>query len=184
MSSAALRLERDVGVLAATLARSVRAGATLRGALEDAVDAVEEPLRSDVRTVLDVSARGVPMDSVLDAWSRARRSPSLQLIAAAGRLSGTEGGDLAGALDAAAVVSVDRVETAEEADALATQARTSAMALGALPLFGATVFCFVDPSVASTLFRTPLGWGCLAVGVSANAAGFWALRAVAARALR
>jgi tight adherence protein B len=183
-SRASARLERDVGVLIAGLARSVHAGATLRGALGEAAGSLTDPLASDLATILDGLGRGAPIDSLLSAWARARRSDALDLLASAGRLAAADGGDLAGALEAAAVAAIDRVEVADEAAALATQARTSALVLGLLPAFGSALFCLLDPAVARTLLTTSAGWACLVVGMGANLAGVVALRAITSRVLR
>jgi tight adherence protein B len=108
----------------------------------------------------------------------------VSILATAAGVGHREGGDLAVALDAAAVTLLDRAEVRDEAHALSTQARTSAAVLVALPPFGAACFCLLDPAVAATLFTTPLGWTCLLVGAALDGAGAWVMRRMVDGALR
>lgn len=152
--------------------------------MRDVVERLEPPIRAEVELVLDLVAGGTRLDVALAAWRRARRIPSLDLLVAACQLAGRDGGDLAGALEAASVSSADRLEVEDEARALATQARTSAWALAVLPCVGCAMFCLLDRDVARTLFATPLGWVCIVSGVLLNALGAGALQLMVTRALR
>ncbi len=166
-------VDRLLPVLAADLARSVHAGATLVTSLEDAGAALDEPLRGDVERVRDAISRGVPVERSLRDWAERATNPGVTLLVTAARLGHSHGGDLGVALDAAAVSLLDRVEVDDEARALASQARSSAMVLVALPPFGAVCFCLLDPAVGAMLFATPLGWVCLLGGALLDAAGAW-----------
>ena len=168
-------LDRQLPAASASLARSVRGGATLLVAMEDLVTVVDPPISADVSELLASVHRGVALDDALDAWQRRRSSRSLGLLVAACRFGHAEGGDLAAALDGAAVSLLDGIEVADEARALSSQARASAAVLVALPILGAAGFSLLDPSVAATLFTTVPGWTCLVLGLSLDALGAWVL---------
>ncbi len=182
--TAARRLDAQLPLLASTLARSAHSGATLVQALDEVGDALPEPASSAVAEVLAATRRGVAVDLAVAEWARRHHSDEVAILATAARVGHREGGDLAVALDAAAVTLLDRAEVRDEARALSTQARTSAAVLLALPPFGAACFCLLDPAVAATLFTTPLGWTCLVLGVSLDGAGAWVMRRMVAGALR
>lgn len=165
------RLEQQLPVVAATLARSVRSGATLAMALADAARSAEDPVSSELTTVVDSTRRGVSIVGALERWDRRSGSAQVELLVAAARLGQAHGGDLAAALDGAAVSLLDRIEVADEARALSAQAMTSAVALLALPPFGAVCFVLLDPRVGATLVRSAGGWACLVVGSLLDAAG-------------
>lgn len=176
----ARRLRSQVPQLAAGLARSAHSGATLVAALDEAAAAVPEPSASALAGIGRAVARGVPVERALQQWADSEQVDELTLVVTAACLGHRHGGELSVALDAAALAVSDRAEVADEARALSTQARTSAAVLVALPPFGAACFCLLDPSVARTLFLTPLGWGCLVAGVLLDGAG----AAVMARMVR
>lgn len=178
------RLDRQLPLVASTLARSVHSGATLVAALDEAGESLDAPASDALALVGAAIRRGVPVDDALVAWSAREEAAGVELLVTAIRLGHRDGGDLAIALDAAAVSLLDRREVAEEAKALATQARSSAGVLIALPPFGAACFCLLDPAVAATLFATPFGWCCLVVGAGLDAAGAWSMRRLVEGALR
>ena len=178
------RYDAQVAELAAALARAVRSGATLRVALHEVLPSLAPPLRGDVAMVVELVERGVGVDAALSAWRTGRESAPLDLLVAGARFGHAEGGDLGTALDAVTVAVHDRLEVAAEARALSTQARTSGTVLVALPVIGAVSFSVLDPGVAQLLLTTPLGWACLAVGVSLDLAGLASIRLLTRRALR
>jgi tight adherence protein B len=182
--SFARRLDAQLPLVASTLARSAHSGATLLQALDEAGDALPEPASSALAEVVAATRRGVPVDRALADWALRHRSDEVSVLVTAARVGHREGGDLAVALDAAAVTLLDRAEVRDEARALSAQARTSAAVLVALPPFGAACFCLLDPAVATTLFATPLGWACLLVGALLDGAGAWVMRRMVDGALR
>lgn len=177
-------LEAQIPLLASTLARSAHAGAALVTAVDDAAAALDGPAGAAMVEVRDAVGRGVPLDRALARWSERTRSEGARLLVTAAGLGHRHGGDLGRAFDAVALVRLDAAEVAEESRALATQARTSAGVLVALPPFGVLCFALVDPTVLATLLGTPLGWCCLVLGASLDLAGAMVMRSMVRRALR
>lgn len=178
------RLDAQLPMLASTLARAVHSGATLLAACEDVAATMDAPAAEVMADIVTASRRGVPLSSALASWADSEGLDGARLLVTACRLGHQDGGDLPAALDAVAVTLLDRVEVADEARALASQATSSAVVLIALPPFGAACFCLLDPAVAGTLLGTPLGWCCLVVGAGLDAAGAWTMRAQLRAALR
>jgi tight adherence protein B len=169
------RLERQLPGVAASLARSLRSGATLPVAVDELARSIDAPARDDLAHVLRASRAGVPLDDALSNWASARRSRSVDLLVAACRFGHAEGGDPAAALDGCAVSLLDGIEVADEARAVSSQARASAAVLVALPVLGALGFSVLDPSVAATLCTTTPGLVCLVLGLLLDGTGAWVI---------
>jgi tight adherence protein B len=87
------------------------------------------------------------------------------------RLAVELGGAPARALDAVSASLRDRLGVAAEARALAAQAKASAAVMFGAPLVFCVFLVLSDSSAAAFLLRTPLGLGCLVVGVGLDAIG-------------
>lgn len=177
-------VERQLPLVASTLARSVHSGATLVTALEDATSATDPPVQPELAAVTAAIRRGVPVQDALAGWSVRSGSADVDLLVTAAQLGHEHGGDLGVALDAVALTLLDRAEVADEARSLTSQARASAAALVVLPPFGAICFAVLDPAVATTLLSTPIGWVCVVVGLSLDLTGAWVMHRMVARAIR
>lgn len=187
MRSRRVQLDREVAAVAASVAHSVRSGLVLVAALGEAgrvVASERTGLAADLVRIERAVRCGGLLAEELDRWSRDRADRSVDLFVSACRFGHAEGGDLASALDGAAVALLDGVEVADEARALSTQARSSATVLVLLPLLGAAGFSALDPAVATTLVGTGVGRLCLSVGLALDAAGAWAMSGMVRRALR
>jgi tight adherence protein B len=178
---------KELSAVAMSVSRLVRSGSGLADALDETARTVV-PAGSSLRAeLLGVTAhvrRGGSIDGGLSRWQGERNDRSVDLLVWACRFGHAQGGDLPAALDGAAVSLLDRAEAADEARALASQARTSAAVLLCLPPVGAASFALLDPSVASTLLTTGAGLACLAGGLTLETAGAWVLSRMVASALR
>ena len=169
--------------VASLLARSVHAGASLPTALHDAAASSTGPVASELRSVCDALARGVGVGEALEQWARSCPGDEVELLVSAATVGHEHGGRLGPALDGVALTLHDRLEVADEASALSSQARTSAMVLVALPPFGAACFVLLDPSLVRTFVATPLGWACIVVGLGLDLAAAEIMRRMVERAV-
>jgi tight adherence protein B len=147
------------------------------------------PLRQELSEVVAAARRGMAVSSALARWEQAsggqgRGDPGVTLFVAACRFGHAEGGDLAAALEGAALSLLDRAETTDESRALTTQARSSATVLVLLPPLGAVAFSVLDPAVARTLLGSVPGLACVIVGLSLDLSGALVLQWLTRRALR
>lgn len=183
-SRLAARRERALPNVAGALARSVRTGSTLHAAFAEVAASESGPLAEELSAVHTAVVRGRSLEESLQAWSDHADSPSVDLLVAACAFGIRDGGDLAAALDGAAVTLIDRLDVADEARAATSQARSSAMVLVALPVFGAVMFGMLDPAVATTLIATSAGRLCLVIGAVLDGAAAWVMAFLVRRALR
>lgn len=156
-------------VLEAT-ARGMRAGASLPMALAAAAAGSAPAVAGDL-AALAAGATDAGLVASLDRWAVERPLPGVRLAAAALALAAEVGGGGARALDGVALTLRQRQAAAGEVRALATQARLSAVVLTVAPLAFAALAVAGDPRTAGVLLRSPIGQGCLALGLGLDALG-------------
>lgn len=174
----ARRSDRQVPALLEHAARGLRSGSDLVAALADAAAAVGGVHGSEVRAVVDRVERGASLSDALRPWTNAHPRPPIRLTAGALEVAAEAGGARARALDGLAASLRSRTSTADETRALATQARASAAVMVGLPVVVAAIGSAADPRLAHTLFRTPLGLGCVAAAALLDGAGAWWMQRV------
>ena len=161
------------------VARALRSGASLTGALAEA--AAELPSSAavdDLRRSLVAVRAGAPVIDALEQWRTASDARPRVLAGTALVLGAELGGVPARSLDAAASGLRDRAALAREVRALSSQARASAavMVLGPPLFLGAAAAA--DPRLHRVLFGSPVGLTCMVVGAALDAAGAWWMAAL------
>lgn len=166
--------EAAVPALLDDLAAQLRSGASLLQALRAAADRSDSPPALDLAEVVDAVDRGGSPVSALDGWAERQPLPAVSLTVAALVVGTDAGGAHAGAIEGVAASVRERRASAQEATALAGQARASALVMTVVPLAFAAVASSLDPRVAHTLLATPIGLACLVAGLVLDAvAGAW-----------
>jgi tight adherence protein B len=155
------------------VARSLRSGVSIPQALAEAATAGDDPVRAELREVLDRMAAGEDLVRALDWWRVRAGDPSVGLPVAALTLAVQGGGSRAWAVDQVAATLRERLALQAELRAQSSQATLSAAVLILSPFVFAIVTAFVDPRVVVFLVSTPVGWGCLVGGSLLDLAGAW-----------
>ena len=123
------------------------------------------------------ASEGAPFTAALDGWAARRPLPGVTLAVAALVLAADTGGTSAHAVDGVAATLRERLGVADEARALASQARASALVISLAPVAFCALSATADPANARFLLRTPLGLGFLASGLALDAlAAVWMSR--------
>lgn len=157
---------RDLPEVVEALARSVRAGSSIRGAVGAAAAGARGATGADLTHLAARLDRGAPLPVVLDEWRLRRREVrEVALVAVALQIAADAGGSVARALDGVADTIRSRQHLRAEISALASQAEASAALIALLPLAFAAVAGAADPDTLTFLIATPFGLTCLAVGV-------------------
>ncbi|MEM9711140.1 MAG: type II secretion system F family protein [Actinomycetota bacterium] len=175
------RTTADDAATVESVARSLRSGASVHGALEEAARR-EGDLAHRLRVVVAAASAGRPVDVELEraaASSPGEVAPALRLLAVALHA----GGESADAVARSAAVV--RAEQAIRADAKVqtTQARASAAVISALPVLFVVLSTLTAPTVPSFLFGRPLGRVVLAAGLGLAVLGWWWMRWLTRRVL-
>ncbi len=159
------------------IARSLRAGASLVQAIDDAARATPGAIGDDLFGVVAAHRAGMPLTEALARWRSIRPLPGVRLTASALELGLAAGGTHARAVDGVAATLRDNLAISSEVRAQAAQAQASALVIGLAPIGFTALACLADHRTASFLFQTPAGLACLAVGAALDAAGaMWMAR--------
>lgn len=155
------------------MARALRGGASTLQALTEVAATAAGRLGLELRRAVSDIAGGVSLATALLALQQRRPEPGVRLAVAAVLLGSEAGGSHARALDGVAASVRARTGVVEEVRALGSQARLSALVIGAAPLAFAGLAVGTDQTSATFLLRTPLGLGCLALGLTLDGLGAW-----------
>ncbi|HEY0519186.1 MAG TPA: type II secretion system F family protein [Ilumatobacteraceae bacterium] len=164
---------RDYAGLLDSIARQVRSGTSLAGALVDSVG-TQSPLDAVVVRL----ARG---DALVEALSTCvgTADPDLALTVHALSASARLGGPVAATLDDAAAVLRERAAARAERVAQASQARLSARVLTVVPLAFAAWTGVVSDRTRDVYFTSAAGAVCALCGLMLNATGWiWMKRII------
>ena len=154
------------------IVRRLRSGATLPTAIVG-VGTDDDVFASLARDIVS----GRPLVPAVMRWRDAEPMPNRRLAATALELSADAGGASARVLDGVAESLRDRVALEREVAALSSQARATAVLLVVAPIVFAAVAGAADPRILATLFGSPIGWACLAIGITLDVLGAsWMVR--------
>jgi tight adherence protein B len=182
----ALHLARDrarrrlVAGLPAALeqvAAGLRGGATVGEALGAVADS-GGPLAPDLGRVRARSALGPGLVGALASWSHERALVPVRAACGALAVASSVGGPAAGAIEGLAGSLRDRASAVAEARALSAQARVSAIVVGAAPLAYLAFSVIADPESLGVLIDTGAGRVCLALGLTFEVVGVFAMRRI------
>jgi tight adherence protein B len=166
----------------AAVARGLRSGVSLRRALAEAAEPAPPPLGPRLREVVAAVETGVPLGRALDAWADAGADADVSLVATALSLAEETGGPSAQAVDGVAATLRRRLAARDEAMALSTQARLSAVVLAGLPPAVCLLSLLGGGGTARFLLGTPLGLACLLAGLALDGLGAWWMARLVRRA--
>lgn len=168
-----VRVEVELPAALEAVARALRSGASLHGALDEAPAQCRGPLAAELERMARAARGGQPLQRALAALAVRRPLPGVRLAVAALSVAIETGAAHARAVDGVAATLRERLAVAAEVRAQSAQARLSAVVIGLAPVvFGAFALA-ADPRVGDLLLRTPLGVAILAAGLGLDAAGWW-----------
>ena len=160
------------------IARALRGGHSLSVALVGAADRHGHPALVEIARAVAV---GEPLPRAIAATAGRAADPDVVLVVNVLAVAAEHGGAQAEAIDRAAATLRERAALRAERLAQAASARLSTRVMTVLPFAFTGFVAATDADVRHVLFRTSIGWTCLAVGVALNLAGrSWAKRTVAA----
>lgn len=172
------RADRELPDLLEHAARGLRSGLDLVPALGLAAAAVGGVHGAELGRTLGRVDLGAPLVEALVPWAEDHPRPPVRMSVAALEVAATAGGARARALDGIAATLRSRTVVAEEAGALATQARASAAVMVALPVVVAGLGSAADPRLAHALLGTPVGLACVTAAALLDGAGAWWMQRV------
>ncbi|WMD23012.1 type II secretion system F family protein [Achromobacter seleniivolatilans] len=174
----ARRFEQQLPMALLMLAAALRAGVALATGLRHVVEQSGAPLAQEFGLMLREQRLGVPWDTSLDNLHTRMPADSTSLVVAAMRIAAQTGGNLAEALESIAQTLRARLQLQAKLQALTSQGRLQAWIVGALPLLLLAVLDQLEPEIMGLLWRTPMGWGVLAIVAVLEIAGVLLIRRI------
>jgi tight adherence protein B len=176
-------LLRQLPDVLAMIVRSVRVGIPVMEAIRAVARETPEPTGPEFARLVDQLSIGVPLDEAILEMSRRCGIPEYRFFATAITLQNQTGGALSETLENLADVIRKRVALAAKGKALASEARTSAMVLTALPIVTGLGQWALSPKYINVLFDDPIGHALLATAVLSLCMGIFTIRTIIRRSL-
>jgi tight adherence protein B len=163
------RLKKFVGLMPEALdliVRGIRSGLPVSEALKSIADEIADPVGAEFRQVTDQMRIGVALDEAM--WSAARRLgiAEFNFLVISLSIQQETGGNLAEILEKLSDMVRRREQMRLKVKAMSSEARASAMIIGALPFIMCGVISFVNPGYMNVLFTDPRGWMMIGVGLT------------------
>ena len=165
------------------IVRSVRAGVPLTEAIRIVAKESPQPSADEFARVAGDLAIGTPIAESLKSMADRNEITEFRFFATALTLQSQTGGRIGETLDNLGAIVRKRMALKARGRALASEARTTALILGCLPLLAAGALYLLNPDYVSILFIDPAGQKILAVAVVMLGIGAFIMRAIIEKAL-
>ena len=167
----------------AMIVRSVRAGVPLTEAIRIVAKESPEPSSDEFTRVAGDLAIGTPISDALKSMADRNAITEFRFFATALTLQSQTGGRLGETLDNLAGIVRKRMALKARGRALASEARTTALILGCLPLLACGALYLLNPTYVNILFVDPTGQLILAAAGTMLGIGAFIMRAIIEKAL-
>lgn len=139
------------------IVRGVKSGLPLGQCLRIIAAESPEPLRTEFQALVDGQAMGVPLDQSLQRMYERMPLPEVNFFAIVLVIQQKTGGNLSESLGNLSTVLRSRKLMTEKVKALSSEAKASAMIIGALPFIVMGMVYFTRPDYIMILFVHPTG---------------------------
>ncbi|MEM9725964.1 MAG: type II secretion system F family protein [Pseudomonadota bacterium] len=151
------------------LVRGVRSGLPVSESMKVAANELPDPVGAELREVVATTNMGVPMEEALAKMAMRIPSPDVNFFRTVLAIQRQTGGNLAESLSNLSNVLRERRKMKKKIVALSSEARMSAIIIGALPILVGVLVYFMKPDYIMLLFTDSFGQIMVAGGA------FWML---------
>jgi tight adherence protein B len=176
-------LLRQLPDVLAMIVRSVRVGIPVMEAIRAVARETPEPTGPEFGRLVDQLSIGVALDEAVLEMARRCGIPEYRFFATAISLQNQTGGTLSETLENLADVIRKRVALAAKGKALASEARTSAMVLTALPVVTGLGQWALSPQYVDILFQDKIGHTLLGTAVLSLCLGIFSIKTIIRKSL-
>lgn len=145
------------------IVRGVKAGMPLNDSIRLVAREVKEPVKSEFMRVLDQQSIGKSMAEAVEILFERVPLPEVNFFIVVITVQQQSGGNLSEALSNLATVLRNRKKMKAKVKAMSSEAKASAMIIGALPIFVIGAVSVVSPTYLSPLVTTSGGMICLGI---------------------
>jgi tight adherence protein B len=167
----------------AMIVRSIRSGVPLTEAIRIVADQSPEPTASEFALIAGDLSIGAPIADALASLADRNEITEYRFFATALSLQSQTGGRLGETLDSLAQVVRKRTAAKARGKALASEARTSAAILAALPVLAMVGLYVLNPAYMSVLFTDKTGHIFLTAAFGSLSTGIFVMRTIINRTL-
>jgi tight adherence protein B len=154
-----------------TVIRGVRAGLPVLECIGNVGEEFDDPVGGHFRAVAERVRLGEPLDVALWRAAEVIDRPEMDFMAICISIQMETGGSLAEALNNLATLLRDRERMKLKIKAISSEAKASAMIIGALPFVMLALLYTVNPDYVSKLFYDPRGQTMLLFGMGSITLG-------------
>lgn len=158
--------EQSVPLALDSIARSLRSGAGILSAIQEAGESNRGDLGNDMRRVVRETKMGNGIGEALDNWASLRPYYSVKLCSGALSLALETGAAQGQVIDSVAATLRQSLNAREMAKSAASEYQMTAVAMSALPIFIAGPLLATNADARSFMFHTPVGASMLLVGIA------------------
>jgi tight adherence protein B len=167
----------------AMIVRSVRVGIPVVAAISAVGREAQAPTSVEFTRLSDELTVGVPLDEAAAEMGVRNSLPEYRFFAIAIGLQARAGGGLSETLENLADLIRKRLALQERGHALSSEARTSALILGGLPVVMGLGLWLLNPAYMAVLFTTQMGHTILAAAVGSLSCGAFAMKTIIKKSL-
>jgi tight adherence protein B len=139
------------------IAAALRAGHSFAGALAVVVERANEPMRTEMQTVVADEQRGIPLESAIDVVVERMQNRDLEQVALVAQLQRDSGGNAAEVVDRVAETIRERFELRRLVKTLTVQGRMSRWIVTALPIGLVVLLTLINPHYLHPLVSNLFG---------------------------
>lgn len=158
------------------IVRGVKSGLPLNECLRMIGRESGEPLGGEFRSMVDQMSMGVPLEQALSKFFERMPLPEVSFFSIVLTIQAKAGGNLSEALSNLANVLRSRKMMREKVNALSSEAKASAVIIGALPIAVCVMVSITSPAYMGLLFSDKTGHMGLMVGAGMMGAGILVMR--------
>jgi tight adherence protein B len=166
-----------------TIVRSVRVGMPVLGAIATVAHNAQPPTSLEFTRFANDLSVGVPLDEAVTEMGARNNLAEYRFFAIAISLQARTGGGLSETLENLADLIRKRLALRERGMALSSEARSSALILGGLPVVMGAGLWALSPTYISVLFTTGTGHKFLAAAAFSLSCGVLSMRAIIKKSL-
>lgn len=157
------------------IVRGVRAGMPLNDSIRLVAREVKQPVRSEFMRVLDQQSVGKSMAEAVPVLFDRVPLSEVNFFIVVITVQQQSGGNLSEALSNLAIVLRNRKKMKAKVKAMSSEAKASAMIIGALPVFVIGAVSVISPGYLAPLFTTSIGTICLGVAAGMMMTGVFVM---------
>ncbi|HTX50475.1 MAG TPA: type II secretion system F family protein [Caulobacteraceae bacterium] len=166
------KLEQQLPLALDIVNRAIRAGHPVVSAVQLAANELGDPIGSEFGLIVDETTYGMEFKDALANFARRTGSSDAHFFAVSVGIQSQTGGNLGEILEGLAAVIRGRASLDLKVKALASEGRTSAYILSALPLLLVGFFALIEPKFYTDKFSDPVFWPVVAFIVALYFAGW------------